>query len=330
MKKILITGAAGFIGYHLARNLLSRSDVRLALIDNLSRGKMDDEFKELIKDKRVQFLNTDLTREGSLEEIGGGFDHVYHLAAVNGTKNFYTMPHEVLRINILTLMEVLRWMVKHNRSGKLLFTSSNEAYAGALEAFGNLPLPTPEDVPFVIADLKNPRWSYGATKMIGEFLVAYYAKHYGFRAVIVRPHNFYGPRAGFDHVIPEFCLRIAQQPDTFEIFGADQTRSFCFIDDAVEALRLLMESDYPEEELPHVFHIGSSEEVAIRELAELLFDVSGWKPKSVAVREAPEGSVRRRVSDVRKIKNMIGWEARTPLREGLSATYAWYSLKRKD
>ena len=126
VKKILITGGAGFIGYHLAKHLLKEYEggVELVLVDNLQRGRMDNDFKELLKDKRVKFLNLDLTEPASYKNLGGGYDHVYHLAAVNGTKLFYKIPHEVLRINMLSLIYMLEWFRKENADGQFCFPSS--------------------------------------------------------------------------------------------------------------------------------------------------------------------------------------------------------------
>ncbi len=325
MKKILITGGAGFIGYHLSRRLLKDPDVSLVIVDNLQRGKKDGAFEDILKDPRVKFLNLDLTDAASYDSLGDGYAAVYHLAAVNGTKHFYRMPHEVLRINTLSLIYILEWFRKKNPGGKFCFTSSNEAYAGGLIAYGTLPIPTPEEVPLVIADTYNPRWSYAAGKLIGELFVVHYAAQYGLRAVIVRPHNFYGPRAGYEHVIPEFSLRIARREDPFVIFGSDETRSFCYIEDAAAAMAMLMDSPKTDGVPVETVHIGTREETSIGDLAERMFTVAGWRPKSVEIKKAPEGSVKRRLADISKLERMTGWKSEVSLDEGLRRTYAWYA-----
>ena len=325
-KKILITGGAGFIGYFLSKHLLEKygPKAELVLVDNLQRGKMNEDFKKLLEDKRVCFLNLDLTDPAVYAQLGNGYDQVYHLAAINGTKNFYEMPHETLRINTLSLIYILEWFRKENIQGKFCFTSSNEAYASALNAFGILPIPTPEKVPLVIDDPYNPRWSYAATKLIGELFVIHYAQKYNFRALIVRPHNFYGPRAGYDHVIPEFSLRIQKQVDPFPIYGADDTRTFCYIEDAVRAMQMLMDSPKTDGQPIETAHIGDFEEITIRELAEKLFQVAGWKPKELDIKNSPAGSVKRRLADVSKLQSLTGWKPEVSLAEGLKRTYDWY------
>lgn len=318
--KTLITGGAGFIGLHLANYLLDKGE-EVVIVDNFFRGKDNREFQKTLKRINSRFIKADLSYPSSVRKIGSGYDYVYHLVAVNGTKFFYEMPHEVLRINMKSLINVLDWFIRRNRQGKILFTSSNEAYAGALDAFGKLPIPTPENVPLVISDVYNPRWSYAATKLIGEQFFIHYARKYGFRMSIVRPHNFYGPRAGYNHVIPEFITRIEKRTNPFPIYGADDTRSFCYITDAVKAMDMIMKSKKTDGE---IYHIGSEEETRINDLAEKLFRISGWRPKKIEIHPSPKGSVKRRLADTAKIKNDIGWKPETGLEEGLKKTFEWY------
>ena len=324
-QKILITGAAGFIGLHLARLHVKQGD-ELVLADNFFRGKEDTDWHNLLQEKNVSFIQCDLTTPAGWDKLGSGYDYVYHLAAVNGTDLFYKIPHEVLRINLLSSIFGLEWFKDHNAKGKILFTSSNEAYAGGLEGFNQLPIPTPEDVPLVVSDVKNPRWTYAGTKLIGEQLFIHYAKSFDLRVVIVRPHNFYGPRAGFNHVIPQTIERIVKRVDPFPIYGSDETRSFCYIQDAVEAMRAVMLSDKTDGD---IYHIGTKEETVIADLFETLFKVSGWHPEKLEQRPSPEGSVKRRLADVSKIKAAVGWEAKTSLEDGLRQTFDWYKDKFK-
>lgn len=324
MERILITGGAGFIGCHLGRHLLAEQDAELVFVDNLQRGKMDEEFEGLITEPRVKFLNLDLTNPAVYSRLGNGYDHVYHLAAINGTRFFYQMPHEVLRINTLTLVYMLEWFRRENREGKFCFTSSNEVYTGTLSAFGQLPIPTPENVPLVIEDPYNPRWSYAATKLAGELFVVHYSAKYNFRALIVRPHNFYGPRAGYDHVIPEFSRRIAKRVDPFPIYGADETRTFCHISDAVRAMQMLMDSPKTDGQPIETVHIGDIEEITMQDLAEKLFIISGWRPQSLDIKNSPPGSVKRRRADITKLKELVDWQPEVPLDQGLKQTYEWY------
>jgi nucleoside-diphosphate-sugar epimerase len=320
--KVLITGGAGFVGYHLAKRLAAQN-YDVALADNFFRGKRDEDFQALLKLPNVHLIEGDLSQKEAWDTLGSGYEQVYHLVGINGTKLFYEIPHEVLRIGVASTMYALDWFRTKNgvMKAKILYTSSNEAYASALEAYGSLPLPTPENVPLVIADTYNPRWSYGGQKLIGELFFIHYSKAYDFRMSIVRPHNFYGPRAGYEHAVPQIVGRISAKQEPFEIFGADETRSFCYIDDAVEAIQRVMESEKTD---GGTYHIGTNTETNMRELTENILSLMSYTPKKTALKNSPEGSVKRRFPDVSKIKRDTGWEAHTSLGEGLKKTIAWY------
>lgn len=327
MKKILITGGAGFIGYHLSVQLLKNPANQLVLVDNLQRGKMDEDMNALLTGSdsaRVQFIQADLTDQSFYKTLDTDFDQVYHLAAVNGTKWFYKIPDEVLRINTLSLVFILDWIKNLAKKPKLCFTSSNEAYAGALEAFNQLPIPTPEPVPLVISDTYNSRWTYAGTKLIGEQFVIFYAQVHNFPAVIVRPHNFYGPRAGYDHVLPEWCEKIGKRMDPYTLYSPDETRTFCYITDAVQAMELLMDSEATNTQPIPTVHIGNTDEITMADLAKKMFVVADWEPKELDIKPSPPGSVKRRLADISKIKALVGWEPTTPLEIGLKNTFEWY------
>jgi nucleoside-diphosphate-sugar epimerase len=323
---ILITGGAGFVGYHLAKHLLMGSDARVVIADNLQRGRRDHDLATLLTqfEPRIRLITADLTTMDGYRALDQDFDQIYHLAAVNGTKWFYEIPDVVLRVNILSLVFLLDWINERGMKPKLCFTSSNEAYAGALEAFDTLPLPTPETVPLVISDPFNPRWSYAGSKLVGELLVIHSCNALGLPGVIVRPHNLYGPRGGYDHVIPELCLRTANRADPFVVFGADQTRTFCHIEDAVVGLVALMATLSADAPGADVFNIGGTGEVTMMELVETLFEVVGWSPERVDQSPAPPGSVRRRLPDISKIQQRTGWVPEISLSAGLRNTFDWY------
>lgn len=322
-KKILVTGGAGSVGVYLARRLANQGN-SVVIADNFFRGKEDVDLATLLAMPNVTLIKTDLTTREGWDMLGEGYEHIYQLAGVNGTKLFYEMPEEVLRIGVTTILHSLEWMRDTNPKAKILYTSSNEAYAGALSAFNQLPIPTPEEVPLVISDTYNPRWTYAGTKLIGELFYIHTAKAYNLRSVIVRPHNFYGPRTGYDHVIPEFIERIQKQVDPFPINGADDTRTFCYMEDAVEAMQMLMESDNTD---GGTYHIGRpyTDELSMKDLAEKLFEIAGWRPQNLEIKNGPEGSVKRRAADVTKIKADVGWEAKVSLEEGLIKTLEWYN-----
>ncbi|HRU41869.1 MAG TPA: NAD(P)-dependent oxidoreductase [Candidatus Diapherotrites archaeon] len=321
MKKILVTGGAGFIGYHLAC-YLSSFPYEVTIIDNLSRGMMDEEFKALISKGNIIYINADLTVKDYYGTLADRYDYIYHLAAINGTKYFYEMPQEVLRVNILSLMNLLEWIDK-DKCGKFLFTSSSEAYAGTIQSFSDCRsfIPTKEDIPLVIDDVFNPRYSYGGSKLIGELLTINYCRTKAVPFSIVRYHNIYGPRMGFEHVMPEFCRRIYDKETPFDIFGGDETRAFCYVQDGVRATKLVMEASECD---GGIFHIGNSlEEIRIEDMAKKLLVIAGCQVP-LRINPAPQGCVSRRCPDTSKLNKYTGYMPEINLEKGLRLTYDWY------
>lgn len=323
-KKVLITGGAGFIGFHLANHLSNQTNYEVTILDNFARGRDDDDFKKLLEKKNIHFIEGDITLPATFEKIGTDYDYVYHLAMINGTGNFYSIPDKVIKVGIIGTINVLDWFVKQ-KNGKLLFSSSSEAYAGALKLLGEkFPIPTPEEVPLVVDDPTNVRWSYGASKIIGEVAMHAYAKAHGMKNfVIIRYHNIYGPRMGFEHVIPQFIERIVKKENPFKIMGGDETRTFCYIEDGVRATQLIMER---EETNGKTIHIGRSDgELSIIDLAKKVFAVANFNPK-IEILPAPQGSVKRRCPDVTKL-NSLGFTSKIILDEGIQKSYDWYKNK---
>ncbi len=316
--KALVTGGAGFIGFFLAKHLADAGQ-QVTICDNLFRGKQDGEFKALLERDNVTFVEADLTDAKQLGKLDDDYDHVYHLAAINGTKYFYEIPHTVLRVNTLSTINILDWFAA-SRCKKILFSSSSETYASLGNAM-KLPYPTPEEVPLAVTDIFNPRWSYGGSKLLGELFFANYAKHFKRRMSIVRYTNIYGPRMGYEHVVSEFIVRILRKEDPFRIYGAEPTRTFCYVEDAVRATRAVMESAKADNQ---VFNIGSDkEELSILDFAKRMFTLFGFHPQ-IEAHPAPAGSAMRRCPDISKLRKLTGFENEVGLDEGLRRTYAWY------
>ncbi len=321
MTNILITGGAGFVGYHLAKK---EADVgnEVTIIDNFERPNLDQEFKELIERDNVSFLNKDASSEETYAQLPlDHYDVVYHMAALNGTSNFYKYPAKVLKIGCLSTIYLLDWIAAHTRRPKVIYTSSSETYAGTTNILGDaFPIPTPEDVPLTIDNVENVRWSYGASKLVGEVAFYCYSKMYDIEDFnIIRLHNIYGPRMGSEHVISQFIIRFLDGERPFKIMGSDQTRSFCFIDDVLEAFEKIVTSGVQRE----IIHVGNDkEEIKISELAKIVFDI-GDEPYNFDEQPAPPGSVSRRCPQIDKLK-ALGVTKQIALREGVDQTFTWY------
>ena len=323
LKSVLITGGAGFIGFHLAKNL-SNKDYHVTIIDNFDRGQADNDFKNLLKNKNIKFIKADITDPKSFEKLKGKFDYIYHLAAINGTENFYKIPDKVIKVGVIGTLNVLDWFIKQKK-GKLLFSSSSEAYSGGLRLLGErFPIPTPEGVPLIVDNPENVRWSYGASKILSEVSIHAYAKVHKMKNFsIIRYHNIYGPRMGFEHVIPQFIERVVKKENPFKIFGGQETRTFCYIDDAIRATQIVMES---EKTNGQTVNIGRSDnEIKIIDMVKKLFDIIGFNPK-INIKPAPKGSVKRRCPKIEKLKR-LGFKPEISLEEGLKRTYEWYKNK---
>lgn len=310
--RALVLGGAGFIGVHLTRRLLA-DGVSVTIVDDFSRGRDDSELSALGVDVR----HADLTDPAAYQEIPHGWDQIYMLAAVVGVRNVEQDPARVIRINTLALMNLLDWV---EPGEKLFFASTSEAYSGGVTA-GVVPVPTAETVPLLVQDVTSPRYAYAISKMLGEAAVVHTARAKGVPFVIGRFHNVYGPRMGADHVIPELALRASRREDPFRVYGTDQFRAFCHVDDATEAMVRLMATDAATGE---IVHIGNdTEETNIGDLTELVLGIAGHHPELDRA-PAPSGSVARRCPDLAKLRALTGFEPKVSLEEGVRTTYDWY------
>jgi nucleoside-diphosphate-sugar epimerase len=318
-ERVLITGGAGFVGSHLARRLLHEG-AEVVVLDDFSRGRADAELDELRR--RADLVEHDLTRPIPHGLLRGDFDVVYHLAAVVGVRRANDNPSRVLRTNVLATVNLLDWC--RLTSPATLFLSSTSEVADGAMRMGFSPFPSPENLPFVLAEPRAPRGSYALGKFVSETLFLQCDSR--FRIRIGRYHNIYGPRMGYSHVIPEFIERALSGADPFAIYGDAQTRAFCFIDDAVEATVGLVRLDTDD---PVVANIGNDrEEIKIRELADRVLALADARPE-LAVYDPPAGSPDRRLPELSELRRRIGYEPRVDLETGLRATFDWYARHRR-
>ena len=314
MNNYLITGGAGFIGHHLARCLLEEKH-NVTVFDNLIRSEKS-RLNNLEVYSNFKLIRGDIKNYEELECHLENIDCVYHLAAINGTENFYKIPIEIMEVGIYGVMNILKACDKHNVRN-LLIASSAEVYQSAKIT------PTKENVELVIPDGNNPRYSYGLSKIVTEV----YSLHYSFSGrtnlKIFRPHNIYGPNMGFKHVIPEFIVNLLKVDSTANFKpkgGLESTRAFCYIDDLIRGLRILEKNNSTNE----IFHIGNDNEISILNLLEMIMDFLEIK---VSIEKTDlnlhVGSSTRRCPDIGKMKK-LGYTPQVSLEEGIKKTIEWY------
>jgi nucleoside-diphosphate-sugar epimerase len=317
MNNALITGGAGFLGLNIARTLLDHG-FRVVLVDNFSRKSKDLEILAVLKHPKCDLLELDLTEDKNLSSIGDGFTHVIHLASIVGVRNVEANPENVVHSNVKMMKNMIQLSRNQKNLQRFLYASTSEVYAGALENF-NLEIPTPESSPLALSDLKSTRTSYMLSKILGEHL----CHLSGLPMTIIRPHNIYGPRMGLSHVIPEQLKSGYFSPPQSEVLAQSihHTRTFCFIDDAVDMIYRILQSPACEGKTLNVGSTGP--EIAIGDVVQICLDVVG-KNQRVQAGEDNPGSPARRRPDVSQTTNLIGKLNNTPLKEGIGETYKWY------
>jgi nucleoside-diphosphate-sugar epimerase len=316
MPTALVTGAAGFIGSFLCEELLRRG-YQVVGVDNLFRGRMAN-LSDAQKSAAFEFRRLDLTERDaarSLNELlrSHSATVVYHYAAVNGTQHFYDHPTLVLDTNTratIAVMEALEGTLVE----RIVYASSSEVY-GEPEI-----IPTPESHHVKLTTMAN-RDSYAASKAIGDYYTRLFAQELGIGYVILRIFNTYGERmvnTKYGQVIPEFIRKCSEQAE-FEIIGdGSNTRSFCYVQDAVERMVGLGEKgDQP------IYNVGNDEELSILELAKLVHEQMGRPFRAVFLPERPNEH-KRRCPDISLMRATLGNLRVTSLKDGLKRTIAYY------
>jgi len=313
-KSILVTGGFGFLGSSLVCRLIKKGH-RVRVLDNFSRGH-----RERLSDveEACEVVKADIRNAEAVGNAVRGVDCVCHLAFVNGTEFFYTQPDLVLDVGVKGMVNVIDSCIKHG-VGELILASSSEVYQTPPN------VPTDESAPHSIPDPLNPRFSYAAGKIISEIMALNYGRKYFERVVVFRPHNVYGPDMGWEHVIPQFVIRMKQlsqcsdDPVPFPIHGTgNETRSFVFIEDFIDGVLLVAERG----ENLSIYNIGTMEEISIKALAGLIGEYFGREIK-ILPGEPAKGGTLRRCPDMKKLV-ALGYEPRYSLRDGLPVVAKWY------
>lgn len=307
MAHALITGGAGFIGSHLAEKLLAEGE-HVTIIDNLSTGRFEN-IAHLEGHPCFRYAIEDIRSAAVMDRLVSECDLIYHLAAAVGVFAIVHSPIDTIEINVGGTEVVLKTARRYRK--KVLIASTSEVYGKGVK------VPFSEDDDRILGPTTKSRWSYAASKELDEFLALAYHKAAGLPVTIFRLFNTVGPRqvGNYGMVVPRF-VRWALAGEPIQVYGdGQQSRCFGNVFDVVNAIGGLGRSS---DTTGQVYNIGSNEEVTIYELAQKVIERTGSSSEITFVPyeeayEAGFDDMRRRVPDVRKIKETIGWQPSTPL-----------------
>jgi UDP-glucuronate decarboxylase len=300
MIRILVTGGAGFIASCLAEKLAEDKNAFVTIVDNFVTGSSDKIPSSA--HNNIRFIKSDVN---SMEDISGvfyagQFDYVFHFAALVGVKR--TLKNPVMVLNDITGIKNILTLCKNTSVKRVFFSSSSEVYGEPVEFPQN-----EETTPL------NSRLPYAIVKNVGEAFLKSYHQEYGLEYTIFRFFNTYGPKQSKDFVISKFIARALKGEDITVYGDGSQTRTFCYIDDNVEAcIKAFKENKH----INDVLNVGGNIEISIKELAEKVIAICGSSSKIVHLPALKEGDMTRRQPDNSKMKNLLGREL-LPLEDGL-------------
>jgi dTDP-glucose 4,6-dehydratase len=304
--RILITGAAGFLGSHLVDRFLREGHTVVGL-DNFITGHADN-IAHLIGDDRFQFIKHDIS---NFTYVGGKLDGVLHFASPASPVDYLELPIQTLKVGSLGTHNALG--IAKEKGARFFLASTSEVYGDPLVH------PQPESYWGNVNPI-GPRGVYDEAKRFGEAITMAYHRYHGVDTRIVRIFNTYGPRMRpkDGRVVSNFIVQ-ALQGEPITVYGdGSQTRSFCYVDDEVDGLyRLFMDGD------SQPTNIGNPDEYTVRQLAEIVVELTGTSAPIVH-RELPEDDPKVRRPDITRARTMLGWEPKVPVREGVARTIDYF------
>ncbi len=315
MKKLLVTGGCGFIGSEVVKKLMDKG-YEVTVADNLS--KPESSVKQ-----GYRFENVDLTDKHSTSQLFKGYDICLHFAAkIGGIGYFHKYPATILSENNKLLSSVFE-ATRDNNLERIIYVSSSMVFEKAQK------FPSKEED---VREIAVPVSHYGLSKLIGEWYCTGFNEEFGVNYSIVRPFNAYGinempgEEIGYAHVIPDFIKKVLTGQYPLEIMGCgNQTRCYTHVRDLAEGIITVMESD---KAVNQDFNISSRKETSVLELAQRVWKKCGdSRPFNANFIPSFKHDVQRRIPDVTKAKNVLGWEARIDLEDGLDEVINWLRPK---
>jgi dTDP-glucose 4,6-dehydratase len=306
MKRVLITGAAGFLGSHLCDRFIDEGYYVIAM-DNLITGDLKN-IEHLSNNENFEFINHDVSEHITID---GGLDYILHFASPASPIDYLKIPIQTLKVGSLGTHNLLGLALA--KGARMLIASTSEVYGDPLvhpqteEYYGNVnPI--------------GPRGVYDEAKRFQEAITMAYHTYHGVETRIVRIFNTYGPRMRLNdgRVLPAFIGQALRGED-LTVFGkGDQTRSFCYVDDLIEGIYRLLLSDY---ELP--VNIGNPDEITILDFCKEIIKLTGTDQK-IIYKDLPVNDPMQRQPDITKAKTLLGWEPKINRAEGLKITYDYF------
>ncbi len=339
MKMHLVSGGCGFVGRNMVKRLLSTTNDRVFVVDDLSIGthpstwlheftsKMSGDLEIIGEDDRLLFWKGDFRnflfymRENSrfLQEKYqldfDKFNDVFHFAAIVGGRAKIDGDPMVVALDLSIDAEFFYWVCQH-KPDRVLYPSSSAAYPVNLQTTKGAVALKESDIDFK-SNLGTPDMTYGWSKLTGEFLAQIAAKHYGISIVCIRPFSGYGEDQDLSYPVPAIAARAAKKEDPFEVWGTGkQGRDFVHIDDVIDFIQILMDNVSD----GSAYNIGSGRLLSFIEIIGVFCDIAGYKPEIKQLLDKPVG-VHSRYANMDYVTNKFGWKPKISVEEGMRRVY---------